>query len=134
MSTAHDSLTQVIDAILVNLPDIIKMPTTEEEFKALADKFYQYKYPNVIGAIDGTSIELIVPDEHRIDYYTRKHTTAVNLTAVCDATKRYLNINVGYSARCHDSHIFNCSSLARDIFHRRIIPEAFHIIGKLCFK
>ena len=100
MSTAHDSLTEVIDAIMVNLTNIIKMPTTEEQRRQLADNFYKYKYPNVVGAIDGTSIEIMVPDEHRLDYYTRKHTTAVNLTAVCDANKRYLNINVGYSARC----------------------------------
>ena len=98
MSTAHDSLTQVVNAVLANMNIIIKMPSTEQKFRALADKFYTYKHPNVVGAIDGTSIEVAVPNDQRLDYFTRKYITAVNLTAVCDSDKRYLNINVGYSA------------------------------------
>ena len=129
MSTAHDSLTEVVNALLANLTNIIKMPSTEQEFRSLADKFYTYKYPNVVGAIDGTSIEVTVPDNQRLDYFTRKYVTAVNLTAVCDSEKRYLNINVGYSARCHDSHIYQCSPLARKIKNEGLILPQYHIIG-----
>ena len=84
--------------------NIIKMPSTEEEYRALANNFYQYRYPNVIGAIDGTSISVKVPEKHKIDYMTRKFVTAVNLTAVCDANKKYLDVTVGFSASCHDAH------------------------------
>ena len=128
MSTAHDSLTQVVDAILANLNELIKMPE-KEELRAIADKFYEYSYPNTIGAIDGTSIEIRVPDEHRVDYYTRKHVTAVNLTALCDSEKRFRYIIVGFSARCHDSHILNCSSLSKEIQSGNLIPPQYHIIG-----
>jgi hypothetical protein len=133
LSTAHDCLTEFMDAMLAAMKDIVKMPATADEFRRLADTFYQYKYPNVVGAIDGTSINITVPDEHRIDYFTRKFTTAVNLTAVCDANKRYWSITVGYSGRCHDSHIFRCSSLGKDIFINKRIPQQYHILGDAAY-
>jgi hypothetical protein len=133
MSTAHDCLTEFMDAMLAEINSIIKMPSTTDEFRQLADTFYQYKYPNVVGAIDGTSINVIVPDAHRIDYFTRKFTTAVNLTAVCDASKIYWSVTVGYSGRCHDSHIFNSSSLAKDMFVNKVIPQQYHILGDAAY-
>lgn len=133
MSTAHGCVTDLLDAVLSNMNNIIKMPRTEDEFKALATEFYKYKYPNVIGAIDGSSIDVTVPDEHRIDYFTRKYSTAINLTAVCDANKKFLHITVGYSGRCHDSHIFNSSSLAKLIFTDKAIPEQYHILGDAAY-
>jgi hypothetical protein len=128
MSSAHHSLQQVVNAILMNKEALIKFPTSDAEFKELADKFYAYKYANVVGAIDGSSIEVTVPDENRLDYFTRKYVTAVNLTAVCDSEKRILDINVGHSGRCHDAHIYQCSGLARRT-ENGLIPRQFHIIG-----
>lgn len=92
-----------------------------------------FGYPNCIGAIDGTMIEVRVPDEHRIDYWSRKHMTAVNLTAVCSAYKTYTYINVGHTARSNDAHIFASSSLARDIMARGTIPRQYHIIGDAAY-
>ena len=109
------------------------MPVSEQECKANADKFYKYRYPNVIGAIDGTLIDIKVPDEHRIDYFTRKFTTSVNLTAVCDADKKFMNINVGYSGRCHDAHIFANSTLARLIHTSNAIPNNYHLLGDAAY-
>lgn len=133
MSTAHNCLNEFMDAILAVKNDIIKMPSTEIEYRGLANDFYRYKYPNVIGAIDGTSIDVIVPEEHRIDYFTRKYKTSVNLTAVCDANKRYWYIIVGYSGRCHDAHIFNCSGLARAIHVDKVFPPDYHLLGDAAY-
>lgn len=133
MSTAHDSMVQVIDAILVNMPQLIKFPTTQEELSSLADTFYAYGYPNVVGAIDGTLIQVKVPDEHRLDYFTRKYITAINLTAVCDAEKRIMHINVGQSGRCHDSHIFCRSKLYKLLNQDKVLPDNYHIIGDAAY-
>lgn len=132
-STAQDSLEKLVQSVLRRKNDIIKMPTTEAEFKQVADRFYTYGFPNVVGAIDGTSIILKVPDEQRIDFMTRKHVTAMNLTAVCDANKTYQYIVCGHSARSNDAHIFSSCSLARDIFHNSTIPQQFHIIGDAAY-
>ena len=130
LSTAHDSLTEVIEAVLANMKDLIRMPAC---MRATSNDFYNFGYPNVVGAIDGTSITVRVPDEHRIDYFTRKYCTAINLTAVCDAKKKFMHINVGQSGRCHDSNIFNNSSLTRAVFTQGMIPNQFHLIGDAAY-
>jgi hypothetical protein len=109
------------------------MPTTEAEFQQLADTFYTYGFPNVVGAIDGTSAVLMVPDDLRLDYMTRKHVTAVNLTAVSDAQKRYQYVVCGHSARSNDAHIFASCSLGKDILDQHSIPPQYHIIGDAAY-
>lgn len=133
MSTAHDTVEMFVNTVLELMPQLIAMPQTEEQYRSLANGFYKYKYPNVIGAIDGSSIKLIVPSEDRVDYFTRKYCTAVNLTAVCDSRKLFLNINVGQSARCHDAHIFQCSPLGNRMFAQNNIPDQYHIIGDAAY-
>ena len=41
------------------------------------------------------ALDVIVPVDHKVAYFTRKHRTSVNLPAVFDSNKRFLNINVG---------------------------------------
>lgn len=132
MSTAHQCLVEVVAALLANMQDIIKMPSTEADRKRLADEFYTYHYPNVIGAIDGTMITVRVPAVNKTDYFTRKYTTALNLTVCCDANKKFLNINAGHSARSHDSHIFQCSQLF-NIINNEEVPSQYHIIGDAAY-
>lgn len=132
-STTHDALKKLVESVLKRRNEIIEMPTTEAQFRQVADRFYTYGFPNVVGAIDGTSITLKVPDEERLDYMTRKHVTAVNLTAVCDAEKTYQYVVCGHSARSNDAHIFASCSLARDVYHRQSIPPQYHIIGDAAY-
>ena len=87
MSTAHDTVEMVVDNILQLLPQVIKMPRQESEFRKLADEFYKYGYPNVVGALDGTGIKVTVPASDKNDYFTYKYSTNINLTALCDAKK-----------------------------------------------
>ena len=132
MSSAHQCLVEVVEALLANTKNIVKMPSDETERRRLADEFYTYHFPNVIVAIDGTMITVHVPSINRTDYFTRKHTTALNLTVCCDANKRFLNINVGQSARCHDSHIFQHSQLFTTL-HNGQVPTQYHVIGDAAY-
>ena len=92
--------------VVALLPEVIKFPQQESEFRRLADSFYKYGFPNVIGAIDGSGIQVKVPAINNNDFWTYKYRTYVNLTAVCDAEKRFSNVNVGQPERNLDSHIF----------------------------
>ena len=112
LSTANDVVKEVVIALCHQMEHYVKFPTCEEEMKDLAEQFGKYGYPNVIGAIDVTAIniQVHVPADHTADYMTRKHQTAINMTAVCDASKKFLGVNIGYSEKCHDSHIFQVST------------------------
>ena len=122
-----------MERVVALLPEVIKFPQQESEFRQLADSFYKYGYPNVIGAIDGSGIQVKVPAIDKNDFWTYKYGTYVNLTAVCDAEKRFLNINVGQSERNHDSHIFRCSPLAKMILLDGAIPAQYHIVADAAY-
>lgn len=129
-STAHKCVFDTVDALVKHLPDVIKFPT---DFANEANKFYKFKYPNVCGAIDGTSIDIKPPALQKADYFTRKSTTSINLTAVCDASMKFTSIFCGYSGRCHDAFIFQMSPLYRRIFNENAIPEQFHLLGDAAY-
>lgn len=133
ISTSHDTVRDVVDAILTKTSDIIKLPSTLDEIRENARKFATYGYPNVYGAIDGSAINVKVPQSRHSDFETRKFSTSINLTALCDSEKRYLDINVGHSEKCHDSHIFQMSALARKILGDNILPPQYHIIGDAAY-
>lgn len=134
ISTAHDTVERFVNVVLEKvMPMVIKIPTEDTEFRQLANGFYQYHYPNVIGAIDGSGIDITAPANDKLDYFTRKYRTSVNLTAVCDSRKRFWNINVGNSERCHDSHIFRCSPLGKMLLAENAIPSQYHLIGDAAY-
>ena len=99
----------------------------------IADELSVYGFPNVYGAIDGNMVDVTVPPFNKGDYFTRKYTTSINLTAVCDARKRLLSVTTGFSARCHDSHIFQSSGFGQQVLHYNIIPSQYHLIGDAAF-
>lgn len=131
LSTAYDTIIDFIDMLVQNRNKFISLPT-EDQLPLNAQRFGKYGFPNVYGALDGTTINVMVPDSHKIDYMGRKHTTGINLTALCDANKKLLNITTGCSARCHDSHIFQCSKLGAFVYNGGI-PRKYHIVGDAAY-
>ena len=131
MSTAYEAVYEVVEALSIATPQIIKMPT-EQEIINNASEFAKYGYPNVLGAIDGTAISVTVPASNKLDFFTRKYTTAINLTAVCNARKEFLAITVGFSEKCHDSHIFQCSTIGKTVMSGSI-PRQYHLLGDAAY-
>ena len=96
-------------SISATVQDYIKLPVDQAEIQMIAYELSVYGYPNVYGAIDGTMVDVTVPAFNNGDYFTRKYTTSIFLTAVCDARKRLLSVTTGFCGRCHDSNIFKSS-------------------------
>lgn len=133
MSTVHDSLKQFVDAVLSNIGTLIKLPNSQECCR-LADRFYTYKFPNVIGAIDGTLLEVQLPDGGYTDCSsTEERKTAVKLTVLCDADKRLLSINLGRPSQDQDGDIFVRSKLYHLINEKKVVPEGYHIVGSAAY-
>lgn len=130
VSTAHQCLYDVTNSLVGHLQQFIKFPT---DYQATSNSFYKFGYPNVCGALDGTLINIMPPAINKADYITRKNTCAINLTAVCDAKKRYTSVFVGYSGKCHDAHIFSCSPLYRMIMTEQLIPNQYHLLADAAY-
>ena len=53
--------------------------------------FANIRFPNCVGAIDGTHIPILAPLINKSDFYNRKGFYSINvIMAVCDGKKRYI--------------------------------------------
>src|SRR5687768_8710415 len=67
-------------------------------------------FPGVIGAIDGTQINVSAHGiANRESYRNRKGHIALNVQAICDANLIFLDVVARWPGSVHDSRIFNNS-------------------------
>jgi len=92
MSTAYSSLRELVSSVLKNLPNIKKMPESAKKLRESTQPFYKYNFPNVVGAIERTMIEVHPPQKEKIDLFLRKLNTSVSLTAVRNDNKVFFFI------------------------------------------
>ncbi|XP_077252497.1 uncharacterized protein LOC143891881 [Tasmannia lanceolata] len=69
-------------------------------------KFYPY-FKDYIGAIDGTHIQVIVPQAEQIPYRGRKGYTSTNVMACCDFDMCFTFTWAGWEDAAHDTRIFS---------------------------
>lgn len=68
----------------------ISFPTSEEEIRRTKTEFFsKARFPNVLGAVDGTLKKIQAPSENEPSYVCRKGFHALNVQAVSDASLRY---------------------------------------------
>lgn len=85
-------------------------------------------FPNVVGCVDGTYINIQTP-AHKIKntYVNRHHMTALTLQGICDARKRFLDVFTGVPSKIHDSRVFSMSFINERIQH--ICGDNYHLLG-----
>ncbi|RWS20268.1 putative nuclease HARBI1-like protein [Leptotrombidium deliense] len=89
--------------------EYIVFPPAEEWNEKL---FYDIaSFPGVIGAIDGTHIEVQVPKAVQERFRNRKNRITLNVQAVVDAKMKFTNLVVRWPGSVHDSRIFRNSAL-----------------------
>lgn len=82
--------------------------------------------PGVIGAIDGTHVQIPGPSEHRDAYINRKGFPSVQLQVVCDRNMQFLDVFTGWPGSVHDSRVFNNSPVKTTL---ETLPPEYHLIG-----
>ena len=93
-------------------PKYIKMPSTKEDVRDSVEKvFLKFGFPQCLGAIDGTHIDIRQPEENSVDYINRKSRYSINAQASCDYKYCFTDIVVEWLGSVHDAHIFTNSHL-----------------------
>ncbi|XP_052691914.1 putative nuclease HARBI1, partial [Crassostrea angulata] len=82
-----------------------KIRRTKTEF------FSKARFPNVLGAVDGTLIKIQAPSENEPSYVCRKGFHALNVQAVSDASLRFIDLVCKWPGAVHDSFVFENSNL-----------------------
>ena len=70
----------------------VVFPTNPQEIAK--NLFLNRKFPNCVGAIDGTRIPILAPLINKEDFFNRKGFYSINAMAVCDGKKRYLLLKI----------------------------------------
>lgn len=76
-------------------PNVIKLPTTEQEMMNLVSKMEKkFGFPQAFGCVDGTHIPLLLPRENPHDYFSYKMKPTLSVQAVCDCKGTFLDVDV----------------------------------------
>ncbi|KAJ4427679.1 hypothetical protein ANN_25328 [Periplaneta americana] len=105
-------ITNVSVAIAGLAPRYVRFPR-EEKRMTTARKFYDIaRFPQVIGAIDGTHIPITNPGGELAQIYiNRKGWYSLNVQVISDASFQILDIVARWRGSAHDSRIFNESRI-----------------------
>ena len=68
-------------------------------------------FPQCVGAVDGTHIPIISPQDCPADYYNGKEWHSIILQGVVDHEGRFIDVYIGWPGRVHDARVFANSSL-----------------------
>ncbi|KAH7693985.1 nuclease HARBI1-like protein [Aphelenchoides avenae] len=109
----HETCEAIRDVLA---PMYLRTPTTQAEWKAVADEFYaKWQMPNCLGAVDGKHIMMRVPPNSGSLYFNYKGRFSTVLMAVADAGYRILYASVGSYGHESDGGIFDRSDLGKSI-------------------
>lgn len=86
-----------------------------------------------IGMIDTTDIGLKQPLRHLPAYTNRKSVTSVKMQAVCDSTKKFIDVSVGWPGSMHDARIYAMSSISR-VINELLEGTEYHILGDSAYR
>jgi len=133
-ATALRAVRRVTYTLYCLAPHFIKWPRGEETTRVI-EEFQRTKgFPGVIGAVDGSFIQIRAPKKDTASYICRKNYPAIHLQAVCDARSLFTHCFVGYAGSVHDARVFRNSPLA-DFIQRpnEYFPLNSHLIGDAAY-
>ena len=111
------------------LPDYIKMPTGTA-LKVVVEGFKNdLGFPQCAGAVDGTHIPILSPQECPADYYNRKGWHSILMQGVVDHQGRFVDVYIGWPGRVHDARVFANSSLYQRGQSKTLLPDWKETIG-----
>lgn len=121
-------VTEVMNDHFVNKH--IQFPSLIERGK-IKKRFAEKAFPGIIGAIDGTHVHILGPQEEEWNYVNRKGRHSINVQIVscylynlksncfqfssfkiADYDLKIWNVNANFAGSVHDSTVFNSSTIS----------------------
>ena len=107
----------------VLLPKYIKFPEGDD-LKKVVDGFkHKYGFPQCVGAIDGSHIPIVSPQQYAADYYNRKGWHSIILQGTVDHLGLFTDVYVGWPGRVHDARVFTNSAIYQKCHGGNLLPD-----------
>lgn len=87
------------------------------------------RFPGVIGAIDGTHINIPAPSVNTRFYYNRKKDHSIILQAVCLSDMTFSHVTCSYLGSVQEARVFSNSEVATMLEDPRYFPDHTHLVG-----
>lgn len=121
---------EVCSAIVETLLHLyVRIPSGDEVEEVVNGFETKWGFPQCAGAVDGTHIPIVAPDEYPTDYYNRKGFHSIIMQAVADYRYRFIDICIGWPGRVHDARVFANSTLYTKGEHGLLLPTRPRIIN-----
>ena len=105
------------------LPRYVYIPQ-DSRLREVVDGFeVRWGFPQVAGAIDGTHIPIVCPQENPLDYYNRKGFYSILMQALVDFRGLFMDVYIGWPGKVHDARVFTNSSIYRKGVQGTLLPS-----------
>ncbi|KAL8550868.1 hypothetical protein ACS0TY_000081 [Phlomoides rotata] len=111
--TVHQHFHNVLRAVL-NLHDILLATPTPVDDECTHPRWKYFK--GCLGALDGTLIDVTVPEVDKARYRSRKGTISVNVLAACDRNMRFIYMLTGWEGSAADARVLRDALCREDGF------------------
>lgn len=130
LSTASVIVAETCDAISSNLlKRYVKIPEGDN-LKEVVRGFESYwGFPQTAGAIDGSHIPIIRPEECASDYYNRKGYYSIILQGLVDFRGHFMDVCIGWPGKVHDARVFANSALYKKAIDGKLFPSWSRKLG-----
>jgi len=114
-STVGQILRQVCSAISISLGHLIAWPVGRRLTRVVAGFQSKQRFPNCIGAVDGSHIYIAAPSNTIVaaDHRNRNKSFSILLQGVVDSKCYFTSINTGPPGSLHDSAHFKSTEMYR---------------------
>ena len=123
-STVGDIVVETCQAIATHLlPRYVQIPQGNRLIEIVNGFETCWGFPQVAGAIDGSHIPIIRPDESASDYYNRKGYYSIIMQALVDFRGLFMDVYIGWPGKVHDARVFVNSSLYHKGTRGTLFPD-----------
>ncbi|CAB3250395.1 unnamed protein product [Arctia plantaginis] len=98
----------VVEGLNMVLNNYIIFPTTSEQREEIKEGFYRkYHFPETIGCLDGTYVEIVCPRDDEEAFYDRKGQYSVYAQIICDADTKIIAICCRFGGSSTSAYIWS---------------------------
>ena len=128
-STVGKIVNETCKAITTHLLNkFVRIPEGQRLDEDIEGFEHRRGFPQAVGAVDGTHIPIICPEDSGADYYNRKCFYSIIMQAIVDYQGLFIDVYIGWPGKVHDARVFVNSSFYKGMINGTLFPQRNRVI------